>query len=183
MLPLKLNTSPTAPVPPEPVVIIETEKSFSVKEANVSLVPAVIVSSPFEDSVIIKCLLTEKFVSVIPEFAVVFKVLIVSYGNLNTEIFFCASCINDLLLIPVVLVDLAAVTLDNVKLVSDMIASIILVSVLPLSLVNEIESLTFNSLLNLVLIPITSAEPLAISIEPDKVTLLPFVLSNAVSAV
>ena len=64
-----------------------------------------------------------------------------------------------------------------------MIASIILVSVLPLSLVNEIESPIFNSLLNLVLIPTTAAEALAISKVPDKATLLPFVLSNAVSAV
>ena len=38
----------------------------------------VIVTSPFDDNVPVKCLLTEKFVSVIPELAVVFKVLIVS---------------------------------------------------------------------------------------------------------
>ena len=60
------------PEEPEPVAIIETEKSFSNKAANVSLVPAVIVASPFDDNVCTKCLLTLKFVSVIPEFIVVF---------------------------------------------------------------------------------------------------------------
>ena len=76
--PLKLNTSPTAPVLPPPTVIIETEKSFSAKPENVSFVPAVIEASPFPDNVAVKCLLIEKFVSVIPEFKVVFNVLIVS---------------------------------------------------------------------------------------------------------
>ena len=77
-MPVKLNTSPAAPVPPEPVVIIETEKSFSTNELNVSFVPAVILTSPFDDKVPVKCLLTLKLVSVIPELSVVFKVLIVS---------------------------------------------------------------------------------------------------------
>ena len=78
LLPLKLNTSPTPPEEPAPVDIIETEKSFSNKAANVSLVPAVIVASPFDDNVCTKCLLTLKFVSVIPELISVFNVLIVS---------------------------------------------------------------------------------------------------------
>ena len=77
LLPVKLKTSPTAPVPPEPVVIIETEKSFSNNDTNVSFVPLVIVTSPFDDNVPVKCLLTAKFVSVTPELFVVFKVLIV----------------------------------------------------------------------------------------------------------
>ena len=77
-MPLKLNTSPTSPEEPAPVDIIETEKSFSNKLANVSLVPAVIVASPFDDNVCTKCLLTLKFVSVIPELISVFNVLIVS---------------------------------------------------------------------------------------------------------
>ena len=77
MFPDKLNTSPTAPVPPEPVVIIDTEKSLSNKAVNVSFVPAVMVASPFDDKVWVKFLLTAKLVSVIPELAVVFNVLIV----------------------------------------------------------------------------------------------------------
>ena len=51
LLPVKFNVSPTAPVPPEPVVIIETEKSLLEFEANVSFVPADIVASPFDDNV------------------------------------------------------------------------------------------------------------------------------------
>ena len=78
LLPVKLNTSPTEPVLPPPVVIIETEKSDSAKPANVSFVPAVIEASPLPDNVAVKCLLIAKFVSVIPEFKVVFNVLIVS---------------------------------------------------------------------------------------------------------
>ena len=77
LLPDKFKVSPTPPVPPEPVVIIDTEKSLSAKEANVSFVPAVIVASPFDESVAVNCLLTLKFVSVCPEFAVVFNVLTV----------------------------------------------------------------------------------------------------------
>ena len=73
--PVKLIKSPTAPVPPEPVVIIETEKSFSVRLVNVSFVPAEMVASPFDPNVVAKCLLTLKFVSLAPELAVVFNVL------------------------------------------------------------------------------------------------------------
>ena len=51
LLPDKLKVSPTAPVPPEPVVIIDTEKSSFAKEANVSFVPAEMVASPFDDNV------------------------------------------------------------------------------------------------------------------------------------
>ena len=57
MLPVKLNTSPTAPVPPEPVAVIETVKSFSVKSANVSFTPAENVATPSPVSVLISCFL------------------------------------------------------------------------------------------------------------------------------
>ena len=67
---------------------IETEKLSLANDEKVSFVPAVIVASPFEDNVAVKCLLTLKLVSVRPEFAVVFNVLAVLYGNLNNEILF-----------------------------------------------------------------------------------------------
>jgi hypothetical protein len=73
-----LKTSPATPEPPEPTDIIETAKSPCSKALNVSFVPAVIVASPFDDNVLVNCLLTLKLVSVIPELPVVFKVLIVS---------------------------------------------------------------------------------------------------------
>jgi hypothetical protein len=62
--PDKFKTSPTAPVPPEPVTIIETVKSPLDNEANVSFVPAEIVISPLDDKSPLNCLLTLKFVSV-----------------------------------------------------------------------------------------------------------------------
>ena len=57
MLPDKLNTSPTAPVPPEPTAVIETVKSFSVKLANSSSTPAEKVPIPSPVSVLISCFL------------------------------------------------------------------------------------------------------------------------------
>ena len=119
----------------------------------------------------------------IPELLVVFKVLIVWYGNLNIETFFSGDWITLRLLVIIVFVEAAAVTLLSVKLELEIIASTNFVSVLPLSFVNEIESPTTNSSANLVLIPCTSAEPEPISIVPDNVKLLPFVASSAVSAV
>ena len=77
---------------PAPAVIIETEKLSLANDEKVSFVPAVIVASPFEDNVAVKCLLTLKLVSVRPEFAVVFNVLAVLYGNLNNEILFSGFC-------------------------------------------------------------------------------------------
>ena len=59
LLPVKFNTSPTAPVPPEPVVIIVTVKSSLESEENVSSVPALIVPSPLDDNVETNCLLIE----------------------------------------------------------------------------------------------------------------------------
>ena len=52
-------------------------KSSLAKEVNVSFVPAVIVTSPFDDNVPVKFLLTLKLVSVAPLFAVVFNVFTV----------------------------------------------------------------------------------------------------------
>ena len=91
------------------------------------------------------------------EFVAVFNVLILSYGNLNKEIFLFASCSFDLLLVTIVLVESAALS-DKVKLLSLIIASIIFVSVLPLSFINDIESPFFNSVVNLVPKPVTAAE-------------------------
>ena len=78
LLPDKFKTSPTEPVPPEPVDIIVTEKSSVFNEANVSFVPDVIDISPFDDNVPVKFLLTLKLVSVTKLLLVVFSVLIVS---------------------------------------------------------------------------------------------------------
>ena len=82
--------------------------------------------------------------------------------------FLFASCSFALLLVATVFVEAAAVTLAKVKLVSLIIASTNFVSVLPLSFVNEIESSIFNSVVNLVLIPVTLAEPEPISKVPEK---------------
>ena len=54
MLPVKLNTSPTAPVPPEPVAFIEIVKSPSSKVAKVSFTPAEKVAIPSPVSVEIR---------------------------------------------------------------------------------------------------------------------------------
>ena len=78
LFPVILKISPDVPVVPAPVVIIETAKSLCNNALNVSLVPAVIVASPFDDNVWVNCLLTLKLVSVIPELPVVFNVFIVS---------------------------------------------------------------------------------------------------------
>ena len=88
-----------------------------------------------------------------------------------------------LLLVAIVFVEAAAVTVDKVKLVFEMIDSTNLVSVLPLSFVNEIESPIFNSVVKLVLIPITEAELEPTSSDPVKITFEPFVESKEVSAV
>ena len=78
LLPDKLKTSPEIP---EPLLdISDTTKSFSAKLENTSFVPAVIVAEP-EERVAVKCRLTLKLVSVIPELEVVFKVLILVFGN------------------------------------------------------------------------------------------------------
>ena len=82
LLPDKFKVSPTAPVPPPPVAIIDTAKSLFDNEAKVSFVPAEIVISPFDDKSPLNCLLTLKFVSVWPEFVAVFNVFTVLYGNL-----------------------------------------------------------------------------------------------------
>ena len=97
--------------------------------------------------------------------------------------FLFASCNFARLLVAIVFVDAAAVTVDKVKLVFEMIASTNLVSVLPLSFVNEIESPIRNSVVKLVLIPVTLAEPEPISNVPVSVTLSAFALSKVVSAV
>jgi len=84
------------------------------------------------------------------------------------EIFFSLDCNTALLLVAIVFVEAAAETVDIVKLVLLTIASTSLVSVLPLSFVNEIESPIFNSVVNFVLIPTTFAEPESMSKVPDK---------------
>ena len=77
LLPDKFKVSPTAPVPPEPVDITDTAKSLFDNEEKVSLVPAEIVISPFDDKSPLNCLLTLKLVSVCPAFVVVFSVFTV----------------------------------------------------------------------------------------------------------
>ena len=63
------------------------------------------------------------------------------------------------------------------------IASTNLVSDVPPSVVNDIESPTTNSSVNLVLKPVTAVPLFATDNVPVKVVLSPFVASNAVSAV
>ena len=68
--------SPTAPVPPEPKLVIEHVKSLSVKSANVSFTPAekVAIPSPVKD--VISCFLKVYVVSEALLLEVVFNVLI-----------------------------------------------------------------------------------------------------------
>ena len=76
MLPVRLNTSPTAPVPPEPKAVIEIVKSFSNRSANVSFTPAEKVATPSPVNVLISCFLKVYVVSEALLLAVVFNVFI-----------------------------------------------------------------------------------------------------------
>ena len=105
-----------------------------------------------------------------------------SYGNLNIEMFLFDSCNFALRLVATVLVELAETFESKVKLLSEIIASTLFVSVVPLSFVNEIESPILNSVVNLVLTPVTASVPVPISKNPDMTTFSPFV-SKDVSAV
>ena len=118
-------------------------------------------------------------------FAVVFNVLIFSYGNLNIETFFSGDCIFVLLLCAIVFVDTSdpPTAADNVIELLLIIASTNLVSDVPPSVVNDIESPTTNSSVNLVLKPVTAVPLFATDNVPVNVALSPFVASNAVSAV
>ena len=144
-------------MPPEPVVIIDTAKSSSACDTKVSFVPAVIVASPLDDNVETNCLLTLKFVSVAPLFASVFNVLTVVFGNLNIDMFCSGFCNLALLLvaIPPVVTSLLPTTETKVNSVCEIIFLTVPVTVLPASLVNDIESSTFNSVVNLVPLPLT----------------------------
>ena len=77
--------------------------------------------------------------------------------------FLFGSCNFALRLVATVLVEAAATLEPKVKLLSEIIASILFVSVVPLSFVNEIESPIFNSVVNLVLTPVTASLPFEIS--------------------
>ena len=133
----------------------------------------------------ISCFLNVYVVSEALLFAVVFNVLIFSYGNLNTETFFSGDCIFVLLLVAIVFVDTSdpPTAADNVIELSLRIASTIIVLEVPPFVVNEIESPTSNSDVNLVLKPVTAVPLFAIDSVPVNVALSPFVASNAVSAV
>ena len=72
---------------------------------------------------------------------------------------------------------------ENTKLVSEIIASTILLTVVPAFVVNDNLSLTLNSVLNLVPKPVTVLLLFAIDIVPVICKLSPYVLSNLVSAV
>ena len=174
-MPDKLNTSPTAPEVPAPNDIIETVKSNSASELNVSFVPAVIVTSPFEDNVPVKFLLTEKLVSVIPEFVAVFKVFTLTFGNGKIETFLFESCNLPRFLVAIVFVEtsLPPTAADSCKLVSELIDSIILVRESPAFVVNVIVSPIFNSVVNRVPNPVTVVLELSTEIEPNICQLSP----------
>ena len=99
---------------------------------------------------------------------VVFKVLTALLGKLNIAIFFCWSCNLPLFLVATVFVDtsLPPTATDSVKLVSDIIASTILVNDEPASVVNVISSPIFNSVLNKVPKPVTVSLLFATDILP-----------------
>ena len=71
----KVTTSPTAPVPPEPVDITETVKSVSEWATKTSFVPAVSVAVPELERVVTNCLRILWLVSLTPLLSVVFNVL------------------------------------------------------------------------------------------------------------
>ena len=175
MLPDVFNTSPTAPVLPAPTVIIDTEKSSSACEVNTSFVPAVIVTSPFDDNVPVKFLLTVKLVSVVPPFAVVFNVLIVLLGNLNIEILLSGFCnfARLLVTIPAVVTSEPPTALSNSNSVLDTMCLTLFVIVPPASFVNVIESPIFKSTVNVVPLPNSVASELAIETLPNNATLSP----------
>ena len=152
-----LKLSPTAPVPPEPVVIIVAVKSSSACDTKVSFEPAVKVSSPFDVNVLTNCLLTVKLVSTAPPFDKVCNVLTVVFGNLNIDMFCSGFCNLALLLvgIPPVVTSLLPTAAVKVNSVCDIIFLTIPVTVAPASFVNVIESSTFNSVVNLVPLPLT----------------------------
>ena len=130
--------------------------------------PAVIDAEP-EDNVTTYCLLTLKLVSVKPAFEVVFKVLILLYGNLNIEIFLLDPCIFALFLVATVFVETseAPTVVPNSKILLDVIDSIVLSIVVPASVVNAILSPILNSVLNNVPNPVTVEPLFATDIEPN----------------
>ena len=89
--------------------------------------------------------------------------------------FLFESCNFALRLVATVLVEAAATLEPKVKLLSEIIASILFISVVPLSFVNEIESPIFNSVVNLVLTPVTASLPFEISNWPEITTFSPSV--------
>ena len=143
-----------------------------------------IVAEP-EDSVAVKCRLTLKFVSVKPEFVVVFNVLILLLGNLNIAIFLFEPCNLPRFLIPCVFVDTseAPTAVDNCKLVFEEIDSTIFVTEAPASVVNVIVSPICNSVLNKVPNPVTVVPLFATEKLPKIGKFSPNVASIAVSAV
>jgi len=185
LFPPKFNTSPTAPVPPAPVVITVAVKSSLAKEANVSFVPAVIVTSPFDDNVPVKFLLTLKLVSVASLFAVVFKVLIVTWGKSNIEILFSGFVSFALLTVntEAVVTSLPPTLAVNSNSVWDTIY-LTIPDTVPFALfVNETVSPIFKSVVKFVPLPNTVASLFATVTLPVIVVFDPYVLVVSASAV
>ena len=185
LLPVILNTSPAAPEPPEPVDTIETMKSFSATPLNVSLDEQVIVISPSDDNVPVNCLLIFSDVSTTPELAVVFKVLVVLWGNLIIAVFLSASWSFALVLvtIPFVVTSEPPTLADSSICVSDIIKSTTAVVSVPASSINDILSPIFNSFVNLVPKPCTALLEFATVIVPVSVNTSPLATVLTVSAV
>ena len=118
-------------------------------------------------------------------FDVVFNVLTASLGNLKIEIFFCESCNLPLFLVATVLVETSEppTATEIVKLVSEIIASTILVNEVPASVLNVISSPTFNSVVNKVPKPDTASPLFATDKVPVTCKLSPYVALLLTSAV
>jgi len=107
---------------------------------------------------------------------VVFKVLTALLGKLNIEIFFCWSCNLPLFLVATDLVETSEppTAAVNDKVVFDITASTILVTVPPASVEIVISSPTFNSVLNKVPKPVTTVPLFATDMLPDICKLSPY---------
>ena len=126
-----------------------------------------------------------KLVSVAPLLFVVFKVLTLMFGSLNTEILFSGFCnfVLFLVITPAVVTSLPPTLAVNSNSVSETMYLTILVTVPPALFVNVIESLIFRSELNVVPFPKIVASLFATVMFPAKAVLLPYVESTLTSAV
>ena len=175
LLPVVFKVSPTAPVLPAPVVIIDIAKSSSSWAVKISFVPAVIDKSPFDDNVPVNCRLTVKLVSVKFELLAVNNVLTVVKGNLNNAILLSGFCNLLLCLVALAAVDTSeppTLAVNSNSLLDIILCTKPVVDVFASS--NQVTwSPSLNSVKNFVPLPYRVASPLAIETLPVNCVLSP----------